>query len=102
MFVAARAASSPNLSYPGCTKLSDTFVYTNPDYTSVKELLSLPSIGLNKTLTSLKSPATLFAPNNEAFTLYTVGSNISNAEALASPFVAAGVQLLVVPEALPV
>jgi len=88
------------LSSPGCTKLSNTFTYTNPDYSTIKELLNLPQIGLNNILTSLKSPATLFAPNNEAFALYAIGSNVSNAEALKSPLLATGVNLLVVPEAL--
>ncbi|DBA98455.1 hypothetical protein WJX82_009397 [Trebouxia sp. C0006] len=97
---AGLAAETASLSSPGCTKLSDTFIYTDPDYSTIKQLLNLPQIGLNNILTSLKSPATLFAPNNETFALYAIGSNVSNDEALKSPLLAPGVNLLVVPEAL--
>lgn len=100
MCAAVLAAGTPNLSSPGCTKLSNTFVYTNPDYSTLKALLSLPSIGLNKPLSSLTSPTTLFAPNNEAFTSYDIASNITNAEGTASRFLTAGAELLVVPEAI--
>ena len=74
-------------------------MYTSPDYSTLKALLTLPSIGLNNTLVGLKSPATLFAPNNEAFAAYDTGSNITNAEGVSSPLLAAGAELLVVPEA---
>ena len=98
------AAGSPDLSSSGCTKLSDTFVYTNPDYSTLKTVLTLPSVGLNNTLAGLKSPTTwtLFAPNNEPFATYTIGGNVSNAEALSSPLLPAGAVLLVVPEAFSV
>lgn len=97
---AATAAGTPGFSSPGCTKFSDTFVYTNPDYTTVRELLSLPQVGLTNVLSNLTSPATLFAPNNEAFALYDTAANITDAEGLTSPFLTAGAQLLVVPEAI--
>ncbi|KAA6422357.1 MAG: hypothetical protein FRX49_07827 [Trebouxia sp. A1-2] len=87
----ARDAMTPRSSCWGC-KLVFPRHY--------QELLNLPQVGLNNILTSLKSPATLFAPNNEAFALYAIGSNVSNAEALKSPLLATGVNLLVVPEAL--
>lgn len=97
---AATAAGTSGLSSPGCTNFGDTFVYTNPDYTLVRQLLSFPQIGLNNTLSNLTSPATLFAPNNEAFTTYNTAANITHTEALSSPLLAGFAQLLVVPEAL--
>ena len=66
----------------------------------MNQLLSFPQIGLNKTLSNLTSPATLFAPNNEAFTIYNTAANITHTEALSSPLLAGFAQLLVVPEAL--
>lgn len=70
----------------------------NPDYSTLFAGLDL--LGLNTTLSTSDTPYTLFAPTNEAFADYNAGSNITNEEGARSPFLRAGYELLIVPEAI--
>ena len=88
----------PSIDFPGCTFLQDSAVAANSDYSTLFAGLDL--LGLNTTLSTLTTPYTLFAPTNEAFQEYNEGSNITNEEGASSPFLLAGYQLLIVPEAI--
>ena len=78
--------------------MADTPIAADPDFTILFAALGL--VGLNTTLSTLTTPYTLFAPTNEAFQDYDTGSSITIQEGAQSPFLLAGLELLIVPEAL--
>lgn len=75
--------SGGTIVFPGCTFLQDSEIARNPDYSTLYS--ALQATGLFSTLSNLTSPATLFAPTNEAFSEFMEASNRTVAEALASP-----------------
>lgn len=70
------------LDFPGCSFLSDSEVFQNPDFSSLAA--ALQASGLNETLSNLTGYHTLFAPTNEAFAEFLAAANITAEDALAS------------------
>ena len=71
-----------NLDFPGCSFLSDSEIFRNPDYSSLAA--ALQASGLNETLSNLTGYHTLFAPTNEAFAEFLAAANITAQDALSS------------------
>ena len=75
--------STGTINFPGCTFLSDSEIAKNQDFSDL--YAALQATGLNDTLSSLSSPATLFAPTNTAFADFLAAANLTVEQALASP-----------------
>lgn len=75
--------STGTIMFPGCTFLGDSEIAVNKDFSDVYSLLQ--ASGLNSTLSSLSSPATVFIPTNEALAEYLEAANLTLAEAASSP-----------------
>lgn len=71
-----------NLDFPGCSFLSDSEIFRNPDFSSLAA--ALQASGLNETLSNLTGYHTLFAPTNEAFAEFLAAVNITAQDALTS------------------
>ena len=71
-----------NLDFPGCSFLSDSEIFQNPDFSSLAA--ALQASGLNETLSNLTGYHTLFAPTNEAFAEFLAAANITAEDALSS------------------
>ena len=78
--------SGGTIVFPGCTFLQDSELARNPDYSTL--FAALQATGVATTLNNLTSPATLFAPTNEAFAEFFEASNTTAAQALSSPLAA--------------
>ena len=78
-----------------CTPYNKSFVYTDADFKEAGSVFE--STGLNKTLSNLRFPSTLFAPSSEAFTTYVNASNTTYAESISSRYNLIGSSLKIVP-----
>ena len=72
-----------------------SFVYNNEDYSNFTA--NLETTGLNYTFSSIPTPSTLFAPINEAYATYLIGSNTTIEDAIVGPYLLAGGQLDIIP-----
>lgn len=71
-----------NLDFPGCSFLSDSEIFRNPDFSALAT--ALQASGLNDTLSNLTGYHTLFAPTDEAFAEFLAAANITAQDALSS------------------
>ena len=84
--------SGGTIVFPGCTFLQDSEIARNQDYSSLYS--ALQATGVFATLANLTSPATLFAPTNEAFAEFLEASNYTTAEYMAALSTPLAVDLL--------